>query len=114
MLQLDAAQVAARLDRLSLIDTLEDAFRTDFHAPHREHHTVGDHNNVLLIMPAWQSGGCMGVKLVTIFPPLTPCSTAPPASRWRRWTVPNSHAEEPPPPQPWRPATWPGRTPAVS
>ncbi len=68
MLQLDAAQVAARLDRPSLIDALENTFRTDFHAPHREHHTVGDDNNVLLIMPAWQSGGCMGVKLVTIFP----------------------------------------------
>jgi ornithine cyclodeaminase len=89
MLQLDAAQVAARLDRVALIDALERAFRGDFHAPHRDHHRVGDggaggvggatgvggasggagaDENMLLVMPAWRTGGCIGVKLVTVFP----------------------------------------------
>ena len=112
MLQLDAAQVAARLDRLALIDALERAFRGDSHAPHREHHRIGgpnarggrgggsshegvdadgacasasasagasagagagagaggDGENMLLVMPAWRPGGCIGVKLVTVFP----------------------------------------------
>jgi alanine dehydrogenase len=88
MLQLDAAQVAARLDRLALIDAVERAFRGDSHAPHREHHRIGgpgvgsdgdgncnggdggsdDGENILLVMPAWRSGGCIGVKLVTVFP----------------------------------------------
>jgi ornithine cyclodeaminase len=92
MLQLDAAQVAVRLDRLALIDALERAFRGHCHAPHREHHRIGgsrdsDGNidrhggdgdgghgggghgeNMLLVMPAWRTGGCIGVKLVTVFP----------------------------------------------
>jgi alanine dehydrogenase len=86
MLQLDAAQVAARLGRLPLIDALERAFRSDFHAPHREHYRVGGGSgegegrsggsaggggggeNILLVMPAWRAGGCIGVKLVTVFP----------------------------------------------
>jgi len=74
MLQLDAAQVAARLGRLPLIDALERAFRADFCAPHRQHHRIGSAGagagaeNMLLVMPAWRTGGCVGVKLVTVFP----------------------------------------------
>lgn len=70
MLQLDAAQVASRLGRLPLIDALERAFRADFCAPHRQHHRIGSAGaeNMLLVMPAWRTGGCVGVKLVTVFP----------------------------------------------
>lgn len=71
MLQLDAPQVAARLERGPLIDALMRAFQEDCEAPDRRHYAVGGPSNprdTLLIMPAWRVGGCLGVKLVTIFP----------------------------------------------
>ena len=69
MLNLDGGEVAARLGRVALIDALERAFRADIHAPARQHYAVGDSGkNLLLTMPAWQAGGCIGVKLVTVFP----------------------------------------------
>jgi ornithine cyclodeaminase len=71
MLHLDADAVAARLGRLPLIEALERAFRSDCQVPNRQHYGVGDANNAadtLFIMPAWQPGASIGVKLVTIFP----------------------------------------------
>ena len=69
MLNLDGGEVAARLGRVALIDALERAFRADIQAPARQHYTLGDAGrNLLLTMPAWQAGGCIGVKLVTVFP----------------------------------------------
>jgi ornithine cyclodeaminase len=71
MLQLDAEQVAARLGRAPLIDALERAFQLEYHVPARQHYAIGDPQsakNALLIMPAWRSGGCIGVKLATVFP----------------------------------------------
>ena len=75
--QLDAEQVAACLPRAALIGALERAFRSEYQAPARQHYTVGTSpdvanmagiENTLLVMPAWRSGGCLGVKLVTVFP----------------------------------------------
>jgi ornithine cyclodeaminase len=71
MLQLDAQEVAARLDRATLIVALDRAFRAECHSPQRQHYAVGDSTaggNVLLVMPAWRTGGPIGVKLVTVFP----------------------------------------------
>jgi ornithine cyclodeaminase len=71
MLHLDANAVAARLERLPLIDTLERAFRGECQVPSRQHYSVGDVDNrtdTLLIMPAWRSGASIGVKVVTAFP----------------------------------------------
>jgi ornithine cyclodeaminase len=71
MLHLTAEQVAARLGRGPLIDALDRAFRAEFQAPVRQHYAVGNPQNArdtLLIMPAWQAGACIGVKLVTVFP----------------------------------------------
>jgi ornithine cyclodeaminase/alanine dehydrogenase-like protein (mu-crystallin family) len=87
MLQLDASQVAARLGRGPLIDALMRAFQEDYQVPERQHYAVGGPLNpkdTLLIMPAWRrvspstlamdgahsvaGGGCLGVKLVTVFP----------------------------------------------
>ncbi len=71
MLQLDASQVAARLRRAPLIDALMRAFQEDYQVPDRQHYAVGgplQPKDTLLIMPAWRVGGCLGVKLVTIFP----------------------------------------------
>src|SRR6202166_3558108 len=88
MLQLDAPQVAARLGRGPLIDALMRAFQEDYQVPERQHYAVGGPLNpkdTLLIMPGWRrrvspstlamdgadsvaGGGCLGVKLVTVFP----------------------------------------------
>jgi ornithine cyclodeaminase len=71
MLQLNANEVAAKLARVPLIDALERAFRSEFHAPARQHYTVGssaDGDNFLLTMPAWHTGRCIGIKLATVFP----------------------------------------------
>jgi alanine dehydrogenase len=71
MLLLDAPQVAARLGRGPLIDALQRAFQENYQVPDRQHYAVGGPLNpkdTLLIMPAWRAGGCLGVKLVTVFP----------------------------------------------
>jgi alanine dehydrogenase len=73
MLYLAAEQVAARLGRGPLIDALDRAFRSEFQAPLRQHYAVGNPEcpqnvpGTLLIMPAWQAGARIGVKLVTVF-----------------------------------------------
>jgi len=71
MLQLDANEVAARLPRVPLIDALERAFCSQFHLPARQHYKVGSSihgDDLLLTMPAWQTGRCIGIKLATVFP----------------------------------------------
>ncbi|MBS0374206.1 MAG: ornithine cyclodeaminase family protein [Proteobacteria bacterium] len=71
MLILDATQVAARLPADRLVPALEAMFRDGCEAPVRHHHTVpvpGAPDATLLLMPAWRSGGYLGIKLVTIFP----------------------------------------------
>lgn len=71
MLNLDAETVARVLPYEQLIGALEDAFTKDITAPQRTHLDVsvadGNPGN-LLLMPAWQVGGGMGVKIATIFP----------------------------------------------
>jgi len=73
MLQLDAAALAARLDRKALIDALDEAFRNPCSVPLRQRYQVapavqGQRNGTLLVMPAWRVGGALGIKLVTVFP----------------------------------------------
>ncbi len=58
------------LDFPALIEALREMFRLGCESPTRHHHTVevpGGASGTLLIMPAWQTGGMMGVKTVTIF-----------------------------------------------
>lgn len=68
---ISAAEVEVALDIDSLIERLRQAFRRDIVVPLRHHHTIetseGDEAN-LLLMPAWQAGRHIGVKLVTVFP----------------------------------------------
>jgi alanine dehydrogenase len=71
LLYLDAQAVAARLDRVQLIDALDRAFRAEYQVPARLSYAVGDAANAaasLFIMPAWQTNASIGVKLVTVFP----------------------------------------------
>ena len=66
-----AAEVEAALDYRPLVEKLRQAFRGDIEVPLRHHHTVptyGDSDATLLLMPAWQVGRHIGVKIVTVFP----------------------------------------------
>lgn len=67
---IDAAGVNGALDYPVLVEQLRQAFRSDIAAPLRHHHTIptlGDQPGTLLIMPAWQLGRYVGVKIVTVF-----------------------------------------------
>ena len=68
---IDAETVVTRLLPQGLVLALEQMFRDGCTAPPRHHHTVlapGAPDGTLLLMPAWRSGGYLGIKLVTIFP----------------------------------------------
>jgi ornithine cyclodeaminase len=62
-----AAQVRNALPYPELIDGLREAFRVPAIAPQRHAHELPGASS-LLVMPAWQSGGEIGVKLVTVMP----------------------------------------------
>src|ERR1700754_4544942 len=66
-----AATIAAKLDYPALIAALKTAFASDWTVPVRHHHAVeipGEADQTLLLMPAWEGGKSVGVKLVTITP----------------------------------------------
>jgi alanine dehydrogenase len=70
MQTVSAQQVAERLPYGQLIDALEAAFQFGATVPDRSHLTVdtGGADGTLLLMPAWRSGGSLGVKIATVFP----------------------------------------------
>jgi ornithine cyclodeaminase len=75
----DAAAIRARLDWPRMIAAIDTALRTDVHAPVRSAHTIevpGLAAGSLLLMPAWQVGNRIGVKLVTVFPAKQPRAVA--------------------------------------
>lgn len=54
-----------------LIDAVERQFRDGCEVPDRHHHTMkvpGQADATMLLMPAWQPGKRIGVKLVNVFP----------------------------------------------
>lgn len=71
MLTLDATAVAEALPYDQLIKKLAIAFGSEFEVPLRAHHEIAHPDRApgtLLLMPAWQAGGSMGVKIATVFP----------------------------------------------
>ncbi len=61
------------LDFPSLIDALRAMFREGCEVPARHHHSVAaataeGTSGTLLVMPAWQAGRALGIKIVTVFP----------------------------------------------
>jgi alanine dehydrogenase len=67
----DAEAVAGLLPYEELIEALEHAFRQDWETPERTQHPVevpGSSAATLLMMPAWQPGSALGVKIGTVFP----------------------------------------------
>ncbi len=68
---LGPSEVVAALDFASLVESLRQMFRSGASTPVRHHHVVpvpGDADGTLLLMPAWQAGRHVGVKIVTVFP----------------------------------------------
>lgn len=68
---LGPSEVTAALDFPSLVEALRQMFRSGCDAPLRQHHSIpvpGAQDGALLIMPAWQAGRYIGIKLLTVFP----------------------------------------------
>lgn len=67
-----AADVEAALDWDALIERLRQAFRRNIEVPLRQHHRIeaptGGADAALLLMPAWESGRHIGIKIATVFP----------------------------------------------
>lgn len=71
MQMIPADEVERRLDYPRLIEALRAMFRDGCEVPVRHHHTIGVNDGpaaTLLLMPAWQTGGHIGVKVATVFP----------------------------------------------
>lgn len=74
MQYIDQQQVAGSLDYPALIEGLRAAFRErQIEVPPRHHHHypyshTSDSENTLLLMPAWQKDGYLGVKTVVVAP----------------------------------------------
>ncbi len=68
---LGPSDVVAALDFPSLVESLRQMFRASAAMPARHHHSLpipGARDATLLLMPAWQAGRHIGVKIVTVFP----------------------------------------------
>lgn len=63
--------IARHLDYKSLVASLRDAFAGSWTVPVRHHHGIpvpGEQDQTLLLMPAWDAGKSVGIKIVTITP----------------------------------------------
>jgi ornithine cyclodeaminase len=68
---INADEVNSALDDRALVEELREMFRGGCDVPLRHHHNIlnpGAADATLLLMPAWQSGEQIGIKLVTVFP----------------------------------------------
>ncbi len=66
-----ANEVQAALDFPALVEALRDGFRREVATPPRHRHVLehpGEPDGTLLMMPAWQAGRHVGVKIVTVTP----------------------------------------------
>ncbi|HEY7607850.1 MAG TPA: ornithine cyclodeaminase family protein [Alphaproteobacteria bacterium] len=66
-----AAEVHTSLEFPALIEALAAMFRAGCEVPLRHHHGIavpGGPDATLLLMPAWQPGAALGIKIVSVFP----------------------------------------------
>ncbi len=70
MRMVSAADVARALPWQALIDRLDRTFRQGVEAPPRHHHSMlrPDGEATMLLMPAWEKSGYIGMKMVNVFP----------------------------------------------
>ncbi len=72
---IDGHTIRKALPYPKLIDALSHAFCSELTVPMRHHHDMvnpGQRETTLLLMPAWESGGKAGVKIVTVAPEHAP------------------------------------------
>ncbi len=68
---ISAAELERLLDYPSLVDALAAGFAADWTVPVRHHYSIpirGEPDQTLLLMPAWEAGQAIGMKLATITP----------------------------------------------
>ncbi|HDZ39855.1 MAG TPA: ornithine cyclodeaminase family protein [Marinobacter sp.] len=67
---ISAQEVAGALAWPALIERIADTFRQGVEAPPRHHHAMHrpDGEATMLIMPAWETAGYIGMKMVNVFP----------------------------------------------
>ncbi|RCV89512.1 ornithine cyclodeaminase family protein [Billgrantia montanilacus] len=65
-----AEEVAAALPWPALVERLATTFRAGVESPPRHHHAMHrpDGEATMLLMPAWERAGYIGVKMVNVFP----------------------------------------------
>lgn len=71
MRTITGAELRSVLHHRMLIERLRQSFRAEVQVPLRHHHTVstyGESDGTLLLMPAWETGRSVGIKVVTVFP----------------------------------------------
>ena len=68
---ISAAEIEYALEYRVLVERLRQVFRFGAESPLRHRHivpTYGDHDATLMLMPAWQTGRHIGVRIATLFP----------------------------------------------
>ncbi|NMP33469.1 ornithine cyclodeaminase family protein [Thalassotalea sp. M1531] len=69
---ISAEQINQRLTPRALVDKLAKAFASDITTPMRQHFDIdnpySERETTLLVMPSWQQGKDIGIKLVTVVP----------------------------------------------
>ncbi|PTY38683.1 ornithine cyclodeaminase [Saccharospirillum sp. MSK14-1] len=67
---LSSQAVATALPWAALVDRLDTTFRQGIEAPPRHHHAIDrpDGEATMLLMPAWEPDGYIGMKMVNVFP----------------------------------------------
>ena len=72
MINISKKELEQLLDYNSLITALKKAFQEDYQVPVRHHHNYAnpkeEKESTLLLMPAWQAGKYLGVKIITVSP----------------------------------------------
>lgn len=72
MRQISKVELEDVLDISSLVEALREGFRSNITAPVRHHHDYPnpreDSPSTLLLMPAWEAGAFLGVKVITVSP----------------------------------------------
>lgn len=72
MINISKEQLEEHLDYPNLIEALRKAFQENYIVPARHHHNYTNPqegiDSTLLLMPAWQDGKYLGVKIVTVSP----------------------------------------------
>ena len=67
LIHLDNVRLRELIEPAGLVESIRNGFNGSLESPPRLHQTIpGAHPSTLLIMPAWQRGGDIGIKMVTV------------------------------------------------